>query len=312
MGHIWESRWVRAEPRHALLEERIGGIVQAAFPGSTVAGVQPLAGLRNASYRVDLESPRQRVVVRIFEHDPSLCMKEVDLLRLLSADVPVPEVLFAQPGGTASVPPFVVLRYLEGVTLHDLKRSGDSVALAQAAYATGRCLARIHTIAFPDRGWIGPGLAVTPFDSQDALPPEAGDGFRGLVEAMAPQLAGVRRERFLVHGDFGKRNVLVCGDGQGWAVSGVIDWEFAVAGSPLADIGHLLRYERVLRPALEPHFSNGYVSGGGSLPDGWRRLARVVDAVSLSRSLTRKLPSAIASEIAELIRATVEDRDPAC
>lgn len=303
---------MRDEPRHSLYADQIGGIVRAAFPGCTLSGMQPLGGLRNASYRVDLSSPAERVVVRIFEHDPSLCLKEVDLLRLLSAHVPVPQVLFVQPEETVCTPPFVILRYVEGVSMLELKRSGDIVALSQAAYATGQCLARIHGVVFPDRGWIGSGLTLSPFGSQDLLPPRCDDSFRRLVESFSSQLACSRSQRVLVHGDFGRRNVLVSEGNRGWTVSGIIDWEFAVAGSPLADIGHFLRYERVLRPTLEPHFSNGYVAGGGSLPDGWRRLARVLDSISLCRSLMRNLPPSIECELAELIRATAEDRDPKC
>src|SRR6185437_6695629 len=41
-----------------------------------------------------------------------------------------------------------------------------------------------------------------------------------------------------------------------WTVAAVLDWEFAVSGSPLLDIGHFLRYECASRPLAEPHFSN--------------------------------------------------------
>ncbi len=109
----------------------------------------------------------------------------------------------------------------------------------------------------------------------------------------------------------GKRNLLVRKVGEKWTVAAVLDWEFAVAGSPLVDVGHFLRYETFSRPRVEPHFSNGYVEAGGRLGEGWRRLARVIDLVALCESLTHDaLPDPVVAELSELVTATIEDRDP--
>ena len=58
-------------------------------------------------------------------------------------------------------------------------------------------------------------------------------------------------------------------------------------------------------------FSEGYLHAGGRLPDGWRRLARVLDLMALCESLTHdELPHDVVAELVDLIRATVENRDP--
>jgi hypothetical protein len=94
-------------------------------------------------------------------------------------------------------------------------------------------------------------------------------------------------------------------------VAAVLDWEFAVSGSSLADLGHFLRYESDYRPLAEPHFSEGYLHAGGILPEQWRTLARLVDLTALCESLTHdQLPSEVVAELVELVRATVENRDP--
>jgi aminoglycoside phosphotransferase (APT) family kinase protein len=132
-----------------------------------------------------------------------------------------------------------------------------------------------------------------------------------LVWSAASELAILDRQSCLVHGDFGKRNLLVRNDGRRWSVAGVLDWEFAISGAPLADLGHFLRYERSSRPLAEPHFSNGYLHRGGQLPEEWRRLARLVDLTGLCESLTHQhLPDDVTRELVELVRATVEHRDP--
>jgi hypothetical protein len=91
----------------------------------------------------------------------------------------------------------------------------------------------------------------------------------------------------------------------------VLDWEFAVSGSPLGDAGNFLRYERAAHPLAEPHFSAGYEHAGGALPRDWRRLARVLDLAAICESLTHdQLPDTAVAELVETIRAIVEDRDP--
>ena len=146
---------------------------------------------------------------------------------------------------------------------------------------------------------------------QPRMPALLRDRVRNMLWSHAPELALLWNEARLVHGDFGKRNLLVrCIAGR-WRVAAVLDWEFAVSGSPLADVGHFLRYERTARPMAEPHFSTGYLHGGGTLPHDWRRLARLIDLTALCESLTHdQLPDPIAAELVELVRATAEDRDP--
>jgi aminoglycoside/choline kinase family phosphotransferase len=65
---------------------------------------------------------------------------------------------------------------------------------------------------------------------------------------------GVRQ---LVHADFNPKNILV----RGASVAAVLDWEFAFSGTPLFDVGNMLRFaERyppgylLTRPPDHPYF----------------------------------------------------------
>jgi aminoglycoside phosphotransferase (APT) family kinase protein len=60
-------------------------------------------------------------VLRIYEHDASLCQKEVDLIRLLGGSVPVPEVIHTEARGWDDVPPFTLVRYVEGFSFRELR-----------------------------------------------------------------------------------------------------------------------------------------------------------------------------------------------
>jgi aminoglycoside phosphotransferase (APT) family kinase protein len=293
--------------------------------------MRPLAdGFRNSNFKLQLDSTPELVVLRIYEHDASLCQKEVDLIRLAGRSVPVPEVIHVEPRASEDIPPFALLRHVEGISFRELRSRGDTEAIAQAAYSTGQTLASIGRITFPKSGWLGPGPNVTvallegadpiprfidlcfaSTNLQRRMPADLRDRIHALVWAWAPQLAQLDDEACLVHGDFGKRNLLVRSISGKWLVVAVLDWEFAVSGSPLADLGHFLRYEKASQPIAEPYFSSGYLHAGGKLPQNWRQLARLVDLKALCESLTNEqLPDTVLTELVELVRATVEDRDP--
>ena len=212
-------------------------------------------------------------------------------------------------------------RYLEGITFRELKRSGDAEAIAEASYSAGQILASIGRITFPKPGWLAPGPKVvrTMLEGADPVPrlvdlylaspnlhrrmtAEVRDRTHEVVWFWAAELGSLEAESCLVHGDFGKRNLLVRRFAGKWNVAGVLDWEFAVSGSALIDLGHFLRYERAMHPRLEPHFSAGYLHAGGNLPKNWRQLARVLDIASLWESLTHdELPDDVVTELVELV-----------
>ena len=305
-------------------------IVHRACGPCKVVETQPLLeGLRNANFKVHLDVQPEWIVVRVYEHDESLCQKEIDLFRLVKSTVPVPRLIHPEPRGMDGLPPFLVMEYVEGVSFHELKRRGDKDAIGEAAFSIGETLARIGRFTFSKPGWLGPGATVSAplLEGDDPIPrfvelclntpnlrvrmaPELRERLGAFVWSRAPQFAELGSERSLVHGDFGKRNVLVRQDRGGWSVAAVLDWEFAVSGSPLADLGRFLRYERASRPIAEPHLSQGYLHAGGTLPTHWREQARLLDVVALCESLTHDdLPDQIAAELLELIRAVVEVRE---
>jgi aminoglycoside phosphotransferase (APT) family kinase protein len=329
-GAPHEARWIRLAPRPALPAPLIERIVQLAFPRCRLLEAQPFTdGLRNTNLKLRIDAWPDPIVLRMFEHDASLCRKEVDLCRLISGSVPVPEIIYAQPEGFPdafeNLPPFTLARYVEGISFLDLKRAGDREAIAEAAYSAGETLAAIGRTSFAKPGWLGPGPATGPpllagnnltpsfvdlclasAILRARMPPDLRDRVTKLMWSWAPELAAIDNETRLVHGDFNRRNLIVRRIGGRWTVAAVLDWEFAIAGSPLIDVGNFLRYEPAARPLVEPHFSNGYLHAGGVLPRDWRRLAQLLALAAVCESLTHEqLPVAVITELLELARAAL-------
>jgi len=327
-----EARWSRLEPRRQLEPALAQRMMLCAFPGCRMATLEPLGGgYRNANFKVSLDpSGLPEVVLRIYEHDASLCRKEVDLMSLVAGTVPVPEVLYANTARDGDLPPFAILKFVEGMTLRELKRTRDRKAIAEAAFASGALLAELGKFTFSKAGWLSAGLKVTAplLEGDDPLPrfvdlclasphvqrrlrPDLRLQAHELFWSWASRLRELDSETALVHCDFGMRNLLVYQHEGKWKVAALLDWEFAVSGSPLIDVAHFLRYELRGSPLLEPHFSRGFLEAGGVLPLDWRQLCRVIDLSALVDTLVRaELPSDVEREIAELIDATVESRDP--
>jgi aminoglycoside phosphotransferase (APT) family kinase protein len=323
------ARWIRGEPRRALPRPVLERMVHAAFPGTRLLEAEPFPeGLRNANFKICLDSFSKPIVLRVYEQDASLCQKEIDLLRLVSGSVPVAQVIHTEPGGLDDLPPFALLQFVEGISFRELRRRGDPVAIAQAAFSAGETLASIGRFTFSKPGWLAPGPAVTdplleganPIPRfidmclaadplQRRTPVGLRDRVHDLVWSWASPIELLSGQTCLVHGDFNKRNLIVKQGPAGWIVAAVLDWEFAVSGSPLADIGNFLRYERDSCPTAEPYFSEGFLSAGGTLPLDWRYLTKLVDLAAVCESLTHDdLPATVTEELVEIVRATAEWR----
>lgn len=304
--------------------------ISRALPEYSPAAFQLLSGgVCNRVYRVTLEGLCDAFVVRLYDRDPGACAKEVALHSLITARVPVPEIVHAEPEGDGETSPYMVMRWVDGVTYRELKRSGTAGEIAAAAACMGATLARIGSFSFAKPGRIGAGLEVgsplvegpdpTPrFIEQCLESPVLARRMDGPLRAhvrdfawrWAPQLAALDSECRLVHSDFGSPNVILHRPEGCWQVAAVLDWEFAFSGAPLCDVAHALRYERWDAPRMEPYFSDAFCSEGGELPEDWRALGRAVDLTALCECLTRTaFPDELVGEIVELIAATLKERD---
>ncbi len=247
--------------------------------GGPIVSVERVdGGLTNTIHKVVLEDG-EILGIKHYAGGKDWFETELTSLTLLHGTVPVPEVVNADADRMV-----ITYRWIEGITLHDLRKQGQFNAFASLAEPLGRVCA-----------WIAHTDAVAPFEltpileqsyrqlttgrARKRIGPPLADGLLKALEAAEPQMAW--GTVCLSHGDLGHRNVLVFQAGDRWRVNGVIDWETTTTGSPLADIGSLFRYSRRYDEKFCEAFARGYRDAGSELPDGWLLTSRLLDSTWL-------------------------------
>jgi len=262
----------------------------------------------------------ERSVVRIFvgpRHAPHAAEIQEVLLRLVRGLVPVPavkEVRRADPD--ADAPGLLVTELLAGVR-------GDVLLPTLGEHGQGVVGERLGTIAATLAGmphvtaglFVDATLRVRPFATdleewvaqhEERLDWSDADlaGLRAVATEAQDRLDEVGRVS-LVHGDLNPKNVLV--DADTLEITGVLDWEFAHAGSPYADLGNLLRFDR------EPAYADAVLRGwtqlrGGDSATALER-ARSADLVALVDLAARKDANPVAGRAHDRLLAIARTRD---
>ena len=285
---------------------QIAAMIEPAFPGRRALAAAPLAhGLANASYRVTLSGAERDLVLRVYVHDPAVAGKERAVTRLVGATVPVPEFLYLDATGAVGGRPYAILPWIDGEMLHDALAAAAPDDLEQLGHALGATLAAIARHRFAATGTLDPDLQVRAwpepatafihrclFEGQgvarlDDVTRQAAWRF---VQANAGLVEEISGASHLVHADFRKPNILVAYQAGAWRVTAVLDWEFCHSGTPLFDIGTLLRGDPGPGPVFERAFAAAFREHGGALPGNWRRVAQFLDLINLCDFLSRTDP----------------------
>lgn len=304
-----------------------------ALDGRCPTGAMPLSG----GYRNDnlllTTGDGQRYVLRRYRHDSGACAVEAALLARLAEVAPVPAVIAADPDGAAAGEPVLLSRFAPGEMVESLlsgepDRTGGARQLGvdgalRLGAAVGAALAAVGTVRFAGPGFFtGADLVPRPVDGL-ALPEFIADclarrhpdhalterecaGLRDLADRVAAAASSVDGSRRLVHADFNPKNLLARRGPDGWTVTAVLDWEFAFSGSPLFDVGNMLRFADGYLPGFVDGFLDGFVESGGHLPPDWRQVTRALDLYALAEFTTRPASEVSRRAVAILRRRGAE------
>jgi hypothetical protein len=204
--------------------------------------------------------------------------------------------------------------------------TGSTDDIVACAYDLGAVLAGIGTYTFSQTGFFGPGLTIAEslgdgsasylsgieqYLQLDRVRQRLGEEDTNQLEQFvsdnAEYLTELNSAPALVHADFKGINILMQQRAQCWKVAAVLDWEFAFAGTPLFDIGNMLRYENLYPPAFEAEFVRGFLDHGGVLPPNWKKIIKLLDLLNLCEFLNAETPEpAMIEEVKDLITSTLE------
>ncbi|MBR7834756.1 phosphotransferase [Actinospica durhamensis] len=173
--------------------------------------------------------------------------------------LPVPEI-------RASVPGSLTLSFLPGAHGQDLIDAGHA---AQVLRSCGRLLRTLHDIDI-----------VTGLDDPEHPGPERRGPERTVV----------------VHGDFGPNNILL--DPRSFAVTGLLDWEFAHVGEPVEDLAWcewIVRAHHSTHRAALAEFFDAYGAGVPAWTD--RQAAMIARCLELREFCRRWDPQGPAVQV---------------
>ncbi len=250
-------------------------------------------GLVNTNLRLWLRNPCASVVLRIYTRDPQACGRETRLLQLLQGTVPVPRALFVEPSADLLGHPYSLLEWIEGTPLDGLT---DVAELERLWEALGETLGGLAAVRFAVPGFLDATLQPEPLGDDPVRAYAHATLFEGkagtrlgtslrdrlwlFAQASADLLVGQQQARQLVHGDCNPSNILVARTGDGWRVCALLDWEWAMAWTPLCDCGNLFRIDREPDAALQAAFARGYARTAEPLPENWQELSHRLDLLS--------------------------------
>jgi aminoglycoside phosphotransferase (APT) family kinase protein len=244
-----------------------------------IVRIEPVeGGLTNTLHRV-IVAGGEVFAVKHYAGGREWFETELTTLTLLHGTIPVPEIVHVDEQKMA-----IVYRWIDGITMHELRKQGEHEAFAALAEPLGRLVA-----------WIGKTDATEPYEltatlertytqltsgrARVRLGDGIADGLRRGLETFEPRMAW--GAVCLSHGDLGHRNVIVRRTGGRWRINGVIDWETTTTGSPLYDIGSIFRYANRADAEWRAAFARGYNEAGPRLPDEWLLTARLLDSTWL-------------------------------
>jgi aminoglycoside phosphotransferase (APT) family kinase protein len=232
-----------SDPLLAQLTERLAS--------QHVSGLEPLAG-GASSLTYSGQRAGQRVVVKVappgvrpIAHRDVL--RQARIIRALGpTPVPVPELLFDDPGDPPDVPPLFVMSHLEGIAYEPLfdDIDGGPEAVAVVAERFRNAIATMALLHRLEPGSVG--LAAEPISGPldeverwcrtlETIDATLAPGWHDVADSLRIS-APPTLPPAVVHGDFRLGNLLAVEN----RITAVIDWEIWSVGDPRVDAGWFL------------------------------------------------------------------------
>lgn len=318
-----EYNWERTFP----FLEVDGTIVNKLFKGilneSNIINIIPInQGCRTTNYIVETESNKKKYLLKIFYSMEQNYMREIKLLTMLKEDkiLPVSKIYKISKDELIKNRQYAIYEYMDGKTIEMAINHGYKLDEGLVR-SVARSLSKIHSYKFDKVGFFDCNLQV-----QDKLPPLV-SWYENLMGNMAKKRLGesivnkinlivkkninildeLDENIRLVHGDFQVTNILI----KNGNLSGILDWEFTMAGHPIGDIGQFFRYEEYFNENLIDAFEDEYNKNSDyKLSGNWYKISKLRDLINLIQLIDTKDDMPKKHEhIKRLVISTIMDFD---
>lgn len=279
----------RINPFVKLNKEQVERIFADAGLGSVTDFCPLSAGMSNSGYRVQTQSGIYLLKI----YAKATGKAEAGMLSYLSDKIAVPKLFYYRK----EKPSYTISEFLEGEAFDRYLKRGEALSLDLAAQL-GTMLAVIHCRQYSQDATLDANLeplTARPTEREKLLytltrkpaahlGPKTVEKLRLYVNDHSADFDRIEARHVLLHGDLSFENMMLK-DGKLY----LIDFEFASAGSPYCDLGHLFRTDESQRERfLLTHkeilsaFQDAYNNvAPEKLPGDWLYLSRLADLNSL-------------------------------
>ena len=313
-----EKNWERTLPFLKINREITENLFRGVLNKDDIITIEPIdEGCRTSNYIITTID-NKRYLLKIFLSYEQKYKKECKILNdILKNKIPVQEICKFDRSNIIENRYYVIYEYVEGITLSQFLNDGDIIS-KNIIREIAHTLANIHKLKFKYIGFLDEDLSINnklkPLNQwyndflthrvEERLGQELTRKIKLLINDYKEQLIILDNDSRLVHGDFQCTNILVNNN----KLSGIIDWEFAMAGHPISDIGQFFRYEEYFNENLISLFEDEYRKKSDYiLPENWYKLCKVRDLANLVQLLgfEENMPNKY-REIKTIIMKTLE------
>lgn len=289
-----EYDWERTFPFLEVNRDQVINLFKGVLKKENIIEVTPISeGCRTTNYIIQTSECKNKYVLKIFFSTDQSYKREIQLLTKLKEckSIPVSKIYIVSRSDLIQNKEYAIYEYMEGVTLGQAIKDGYIVE-ERFIREVAKTLTMIHKHKFDKVGFLDEDLNV-----KESVPPlkiwyEKFIGERAkqrlgksiinkisnIVKKYEKVLEKLDEEISLVHGDFQGTNILI----KNGKLSGILDWEFAMAGHPLADIGQFFRYEEYFNINLLKVFENEYNKNSDyKLEKDWYKISKLRDLINL-------------------------------
>lgn len=314
---VFKSSWEKTQDIVTFSSEDLSSILSSLYDNNSVQCDLLSGGCANLNYKITKQRGSFEIL-RIYVRDSDSIGIENAISNIIDGLIPVPEFLQLRKANSNSI---ARLSFIEGITLRDLLLGDEEFDLYEIMYQIGDIINKIRQVKFPQAGIFDDKLNISrKIDKEfifnylnDLLNNEnlinsLSKNIIDKVEDNKEEIVGILsdiEDVSLVHGDFDPANVLVDRKGGSWFVSGILDWEFAHAGSYITDVANMLRY----RHLMPRGFQEGLIDSL-AVPDNWGQIVNYNNLLSLFDLLSNTCPKVQPirqSDIKSLIDLIVEE-----